>query len=76
MYDYYHLYIFKGLICYLNTVQRIFLSFNEGVEVSFRLNSSCPISISKGKNYTNVLCVKGANGSGKSNILKILDFFI
>jgi AAA15 family ATPase/GTPase len=51
-----------------------FLSFNEGVEVSFRLNSSCPISISKGKNYTNVLCVKGANGSGKSNILKILDF--
>lgn len=51
-----------------------FLSFNEGIEVSFRLNSNCPESISKGKNYTNVLCVKGANGSGKTNVLKILNF--
>lgn len=51
-----------------------FLSFNEGIEVSFRLNSNCPESISKGKNYNNILCVKGANASGKTNVLKILNF--
>ena len=51
-----------------------FLSFNEGIEVPFELNSNCPDHISEGKSYTNILCVKGANGSGKTNVLKILEF--
>lgn len=55
-----------------------FYSFKEGVEISFELSGNCPVNISKGKNVSNVLCVKGANGSGKTNLLKIisiLNFF-
>ncbi len=52
-----------------------FFCFKEGVEISFKLNDNCPISISNGKSYTNVICVKGANGSGKTNALKILSTF-
>ena len=48
--------------------------FKEGIEVSFRLGKSCPTEISKGKDYTNILCVKGANGSGKSKALHGLIF--
>lgn len=48
--------------------------FKEGIEIDFRLGKGCPESISKGKNYTNVLCVKGANGSGKSYALRALHF--
>ncbi len=51
-----------------------FSSFKEGVEISFELSKSCPDSISKGKNVSNILCVKGANGSGKTNLLKIISF--
>ncbi|MCF6334418.1 MAG: ATP-binding protein [Spirochaetales bacterium] len=51
-----------------------FTCFKEGIEVSFRLGKGCPVEISKGKNYSNILCVKGANGSGKSNALNVLDF--
>ncbi len=51
-----------------------FTCFKEGIEVSFRLGKGCPVEISKGKNYSNILCVKGANGSGKSNALNALAF--
>jgi AAA15 family ATPase/GTPase len=51
-----------------------FFSFKEGFEVSLRLNSSCPEKISHNKNYTSVLAVKGANASGKTNVLKLLSF--
>lgn len=51
-----------------------FYSFKEGVEISLSLGANCPESISKGKEISNLLCVKGANGSGKSNLLKILSF--
>jgi uncharacterized protein len=51
-----------------------FYSFKEGIEISFKLDSNCPKSVSKGKNYTNVLCIKGANGSGKTNVLRGLSF--
>ena len=51
-----------------------FSSFKEGVEISFELSKSCPDSISKGKNVSNILFVKGANGSGKTNLLKIISF--
>ncbi len=53
---------------------RNFASFKEGLIVSFELGNKCPTSISKGKKVTNLLCVKGANGSGKTNALKIISF--
>jgi len=53
---------------------RNFYSFKEGFEVSMRLGDSCPYKISKGKSYTNVLAVKGANASGKTNVLKVFGF--
>jgi AAA15 family ATPase/GTPase len=51
-----------------------FYSFKEGVEISFELPQKCPRKISKGKHESNLICVKGANGSGKTNALKILSF--
>jgi hypothetical protein len=51
-----------------------FYSFKEGFEVSFELNDNCPQEISQGRDYATVLCVKGANASGKTNILKALYF--
>ncbi|MCZ8238847.1 MAG: ATP-binding protein [Leptospiraceae bacterium] len=51
-----------------------YFSFKEGFEISLRLGSSCPFEYSKGKEYTNVLCVKGANASGKTNALKAIVF--
>ncbi len=52
-----------------------FYSFKEGFKVSMRLGDGCPESISKGKPYANVMAVKGANASGKTNVLKVLSFF-
>lgn len=51
-----------------------FFSFKEGIEISFELGANCPESISKGKKIANLLCVKGANASGKTNALKIISF--
>jgi hypothetical protein len=51
-----------------------FYCFKEGVEISFVLGKAGTESISNNKNITNVLGVKGANGAGKSNALKIMDF--
>ena len=53
---------------------RNFYSFKEGFSVNLRLGSGCPDEISKGKKYTNVLSIKGANASGKTNVLKSLAF--
>jgi len=53
---------------------RNFYSFKEGFEVSMRLGDSCPNKISKGKSYANVLAIKGANASGKTNVLKVFWF--
>ncbi len=51
-----------------------FFSFKEGIEISFRLKKGCSEEISMGKNYSTILCVKGANASGKTNALKVLSF--
>lgn len=58
----------------LNFGARNFYCFKEGIDVSMELNSQCPVEISKGRDVSNVLCVKGANGSGKTNLIKILAF--
>lgn len=51
-----------------------FACFLEGIEISLELGAQCPTKISKGKPVTNLLCIKGANGSGKTIALKILAF--
>ena len=51
-----------------------FFCFKEGVSISFRLDAKCPESISKGRDFTTVLGLKGANGSGKTHVLKGLAF--
>ncbi len=51
-----------------------FCSFREGFEISLRLGKSCPDNISNGKCFSNTICVKGANASGKTNALKVLSF--
>ncbi len=53
---------------------RNFLSFKEGASVSFRLDKNTPEIISQGRTYATVMCVKGANGSGKTHLLKGLAF--
>lgn len=49
-------------------------SFKDGFQVSFELTSKVPKSISKGRKTSNVIGIKGANASGKTNILKALSF--
>ncbi len=51
-----------------------FFSFKEGISVSFKLDENCPRSISLGKDFSTVLCIKGANASGKTHLLKGLAF--
>lgn len=53
---------------------RNFLSFQEGASVSFKLDKNTPVDISECLNYATILCVKGANGSGKTHLLKGLAF--
>lgn len=51
-----------------------FLSFKDGGVVSFRLDGNVPNTISAGKDFSTILCVKGANGSGKTHLLKGVAF--
>jgi len=51
-----------------------FYSFKEGCDVSYNLPTACPEEISQGNQYGNLLCVKGKNASGKTNLIKSLDF--
>jgi uncharacterized protein len=51
-----------------------FLSFREGATVSFRLDGNAPDHVAEGRDYATILCVKGANGSGKTHLLKGLAF--
>ncbi|MBJ2210798.1 MULTISPECIES: AAA family ATPase [Pseudomonas] len=53
---------------------RNYFSFKDSFEVSFELNSKVPKAISQGKKASNILGIKGANASGKTNILKSLQF--
>lgn len=52
-----------------------FWSFKDGFDISFELNSKVPKDISMGRSTSSVIGVKGANSSGKTQILKALDFF-
>lgn len=64
----------KDLCVLLEFGIKNFFSFKEGCSISFRLPANCPPSIAQGRNFTPVLCIKGANASGKTQILKGLAF--
>lgn len=49
-------------------------SFKEGFDVSLELNAKVPKLISQGKKTSTILGIKGANASGKTNILRSLFF--
>ncbi|KAB0303894.1 AAA family ATPase [Vibrio fortis] len=51
-----------------------FTSFKESVEVNFELDGKTPEYISNGDPISTVMGIKGANGSGKTNILRALAF--
>lgn len=51
-----------------------FSSFKEGTEISFEYDGNTPESVSNGELIGTVLGIKGANGSGKTNVLKALSF--
>jgi len=51
-----------------------YFCFKEWITISFKLGQQCPNEISQGNEFTKILGVKGANASGKTNALKIIDF--
>lgn len=53
---------------------RNYFSFKEGLNASFQLTAKVPASISQGRKVATVLGIKGANASGKTNVLKCLTF--
>ncbi|MGS7761396.1 AAA family ATPase, partial [Escherichia coli] len=53
---------------------RNFFSFREESFISFELDNNVPESISNGRKYSTLVGIKGANSSGKTNIIKVLSF--
>lgn len=53
---------------------RNYFGFKEGATVSLELPSACPKDVSAGAEFTNIICVKGKNGAGKTNLLKAFSF--
>lgn len=49
-------------------------SFRDEVEMSFRLDDNCPSEIKMNRSFTPILGVKGANGAGKTHVLKGITF--
>lgn len=50
-----------------------FYSIKDGIEINFELKR-VPKKISEGRNFATTMGIKGANGSGKTNIIKALSF--
>lgn len=53
-----------------------YFGFKEGAEISFELNSRVPKDVSFNREVATILGVKGANGAGKTNVLKALGFLL
>lgn len=51
-----------------------FSCFKEGAEVDFTFGGNVPLEISKGLECSSIIGIKGANGSGKTNLIKALSF--
>lgn len=53
---------------------RNYFGFKEGAKVSFALNQRVPKDVTFNREVATILGVKGANGAGKTNLLKALVF--
>lgn len=53
---------------------RNYMSFKEGFEVSMELNSFSSEMISAGKQFSEAICIIGANASGKTNVIRSLTY--
>ena len=53
-----------------------FYSFKEGLEVDFTLSMKTPGEMRDHGSISHVMGIKGANGSGKTNVLKALNFIL
>lgn len=51
-----------------------YFSFREWFKISFELNKNCPEEVSEGETLSKIIGIKGANASGKTNVLKCLAF--
>ena len=51
-----------------------YFCFKEDFEIDLRLTKNCPEDISYGRDCSKIMCIKGANGAGKTNALKALPF--
>lgn len=51
-----------------------FFSFREESFISFELDNNVPENISNGRKHSTLVGIKGANSSGKTNIIKALSF--
>lgn len=58
----------------LNFCFQNFFSFNEGANISFQVTDGCPEEISQRNGVVEIIGIKGANGSGKTNILRAFSF--
>ena len=54
-------------------VRNVF-SFKESFTFALELNVNYPNSISKGRKTANIMGIKGANASGKTNVLRAFSF--
>jgi AAA15 family ATPase/GTPase len=51
-----------------------YFSFKEGAKISFRVNENCPDEFKSSHGTVHLMGIKGANGSGKTNILRAIRF--
>ena len=51
-----------------------YFCFKEGVDINFGFDGNVPESISQGRDFSTVIGIKGSNGSGKTNIIKAIQF--
>lgn len=51
-----------------------FFSFKESGSITFEFDPKTPINVTKGEKYGRILGVKGANASGKTNVLRAVSF--
>jgi uncharacterized protein len=51
-----------------------YFSFKEGASISLRLSGNVPENISHGRDLATALCIKGANASGKTNVLRAVSY--
>ena len=53
---------------------RNFYCFEEGVELNLEFDGKVPEEVKQGSNCASVMGIKGANGSGKTNLIKAINF--